>query len=145
MMVKIRRGSHSGHSNRSVRESEGLQCLEGRVFVEANAYPYTTKYEEISHHLAIQGIQLPNFAYEFSIVEGVQKLNDIDGGFLVPLHVLEASFHRPFHQFFYHLLKEYEIAPRQLSGFSWWVTVTYFIDCCRQEEAPLISVFQHLY
>lgn len=147
-MVRIRGSGHNGGSGRG-RPNDGYsRHLENRAastLVEAKAYPCTTKYEETSLHLAVRGIQLPNFAYEFSTVEGVKRLSDTDDGFLLPLHALEASFHLPLHPFFYHLFEEYGIALGQLSGFSWWDAISYYIDCYHRYKEPLLFVFQNLY
>lgn len=109
--------------------------------MEAKAYVYTTKEEEMSRVLVARGIQIPNFAYDFSIIEGSNRLSDTtDRNFLLPMHVLKVSFHLPLHPFC-HLLDEYNIAPRQLFGFSWWVVMAYFIECSRREEMSLIAFF----
>ncbi|KAH1073796.1 hypothetical protein J1N35_026124 [Gossypium stocksii] len=60
---------------------------EANVPVEIKAYACTTKYEEMSHHLAARGIQLPNFAYDFSIFEGSRRLSDTERGFLLLSYV----------------------------------------------------------
>lgn len=110
--------------------------------------------------LTVQEIQISNFTYDFSIPEGSNCLSDTNNSsFLLPLHVIEASFHLPLHPFFYieasfhlslhpffyHLLDEYKIASGQLSGFSWWVAIMYFIEYSRHTEVSLIVVFQNLY
>ncbi|KAH1114745.1 hypothetical protein J1N35_008123 [Gossypium stocksii] len=75
--------------------------------------------EEMQRVLAVQGIKIPHFAYEFSIPEGCHRLSEItEDTFLFPLHVLEARFHLPLHPFFCNLLNDYKIAPGQLLGFS---------------------------
>ncbi|KAH1057138.1 hypothetical protein J1N35_035203 [Gossypium stocksii] len=65
--------------------------------------------------------------------------------FLLPLYALEARFHLSLHPFFCSLLKEYGIAPDQLSGFSWWIAMVYFLNCSQHGEVPLLAIFQHLY
>ncbi|KAH1072241.1 hypothetical protein J1N35_024569 [Gossypium stocksii] len=52
-------------------------------------------------HPSVCEIKLPNFAFDFEIVEGEKRLNDTKEGLLLPLHMLEASFHIPLHPFFY--------------------------------------------
>ncbi|KAK5793764.1 hypothetical protein PVK06_034921 [Gossypium arboreum] len=60
--------------------------------MEAKAYVCTTKVEEMNPILATRGIQIPNFAYDFSIPELLNRLRDTNnGGFLLPLHVIEAG------------------------------------------------------
>ncbi|MBA0751926.1 hypothetical protein Gogos_000814 [Gossypium gossypioides] len=62
-----------------------------KTSVEAKIVPCTTKYKEMRRSLRVWGIEIPHFAYEFSIPEGEQSLSDTsDGGFLLPLHILEA-------------------------------------------------------
>ncbi|KAH1047002.1 hypothetical protein J1N35_037786 [Gossypium stocksii] len=114
--------------------------------MEAKAYVCTTNVEKMNPILVAQGIQIQNFAYDFSIPELLNQLSYTnDGSFYLPLHVIEASFHLPLHPFFCHFLDEYRIAPRKLSCFSWWVATAYFIKCNRREEVPLIIIFQNLY
>ncbi|KAK5845087.1 hypothetical protein PVK06_001240 [Gossypium arboreum] len=61
--------------------------------------------------LRARGIEIPNFAYKFSIPESSHKLSDTsDGSFLLPLHALEVGFHLPLNPFFCHLLDDYHIA-----------------------------------
>lgn len=45
------------------------QCCEVNALVEAKAYVCTIKEEEMSRVFASRGIQIPNFSYDFSIVE----------------------------------------------------------------------------
>ncbi|KAH1063360.1 hypothetical protein J1N35_028347 [Gossypium stocksii] len=46
----------------------------------------------MNHALAAQGIQIPNFAYNFSITKGLNWLSDAsDGSFLLPLHMTESA------------------------------------------------------
>ncbi|KAH1073037.1 hypothetical protein J1N35_025365, partial [Gossypium stocksii] len=59
--------------------SEHSQRREANVPVEVNYYAYTTKYGQISHHLAIRGIQISKFAYSFFVVEGSRRLSDTKG------------------------------------------------------------------
>ncbi|KAH1031705.1 hypothetical protein J1N35_043879 [Gossypium stocksii] len=89
-----------------------------KTSVEAKVVPYITKYEDMRWSLCARGIKILHFAYEFSIPKGNHSLNDTsDGDFLLPFHTLEAGFHLPLHLFFCSLLREYEIASRQLCGF----------------------------
>ncbi|KAK5833336.1 hypothetical protein PVK06_017161 [Gossypium arboreum] len=68
------------------------QCREVNAPVEAKAYVCTTKEEEMSCVLVAWGIQIPNFAYDFSIIEGSNRLSDtIDRSFLLSFHMLEAG------------------------------------------------------
>lgn len=149
-MVRTRGGDRSSGSGHGRPDCDFLRYLEDRVIntpVEAKTYPCITKNDEMSWHLAVWGIQLPNFAYEFSIVEGARRLSDIKEGFLLHLHVLDAGFHLPFHPFFYHLLEEYGISPREIVWFLVvgrncvfhklfslkWSTTT----CCLSESLPI--------
>ncbi|KAK5785123.1 hypothetical protein PVK06_039673 [Gossypium arboreum] len=67
--------------------------------------------EELQRVLAIRGIKLPNFEYEFSIQEWSHRLCKItEDRFFLPIHVPEARFHLPLHYFFCSLLKDYNIA-----------------------------------
>ncbi|KAA3458956.1 pentatricopeptide repeat-containing protein [Gossypium australe] len=76
---------------------------------------------------------------QFSIPEGSHRLCEtIENSFLLPLHTFEAKFHLPLHPFFCSLLKEYNVALGQLSGFNWWIVTTYFIDCSRCGEVLLL-------
>lgn len=105
-MARSRIGHCNSQVNRSCSGSKPSQCREVNALAEVKAYDCTTKHEEMSRHLAAQGIQLPNFAYDFSIVEEPRRLSDTaDGSFLLPLHELEIGFHLPLHPFFYHLLR----------------------------------------
>ncbi|PPR86232.1 hypothetical protein GOBAR_AA34459 [Gossypium barbadense] len=45
---------------------------------------------------------------------------------------LGSIYHCTF--FFYSLLKDYKVALGQLLGFSWWIVMAYFIDCCQRNE-----------
>ncbi|KAH1082978.1 hypothetical protein J1N35_022739 [Gossypium stocksii] len=76
-----------------VAGSEPSQHHEANALMEAKAYVFTTKNEDMSHHFATQWIQIPNFAYDFSILEDSRQLSDTtDGRFLFPLYVLEVGF-----------------------------------------------------
>lgn len=86
----------------------------------------------------------PNFTYDFQQLRGCH-LSDNTRGFILPLILLEASFHLPFHPFFYSMLNEYSIAPGQLFALSWWTLVPFFIDCCIHNEPPMLGVFQKIY
>lgn len=80
--------------------------------MEANFYPYSTKNNEMRLPLAVRGIEILNFAYNFSILERSHGLSDTnDGSFLLPIHVLEAEFHLPLNRFFCNLFQDYEMTP----------------------------------
>ncbi|KAH1130612.1 hypothetical protein J1N35_001990, partial [Gossypium stocksii] len=64
------RENYNGHGNRCGLGSDHSQHCEVDVSIEAKTYACITKYKEMSRHLAIRGIQLPNFAYDFLFVEG---------------------------------------------------------------------------
>lgn len=68
----------------------------------------------------------------------------IDDSFLLPLHTLKVGFYLPLHHFFCTLLNDYGVALVQLSGFTWWLVMVYFLDCHQRGELPMISIFQHL-
>ncbi|PPR89723.1 hypothetical protein GOBAR_AA30973 [Gossypium barbadense] len=53
---------------------------EAYVPVEGNTYLCSTKQEEMVRHLVVRCIQLLNFAFDFSIVEGARRLSDMEGG-----------------------------------------------------------------
>ncbi|KAH1130229.1 hypothetical protein J1N35_001607 [Gossypium stocksii] len=96
--------------------------------------------------LRVRKIKIPHFAYEFSIPRREHSLsNTSNGGFLLLLHALEVGSHLPLHPFFCSLLHEYGIALGQLCGFSWWIVVSYFIDCLCQNKASELPDFQSLY
>lgn len=81
-------------------------------------YICSTKSKELERALAVWGIKLPQFVYEFFITEGEHLLCEaIENNFLLPLHALEARFHLPLHSFSCSLLNDYCIAAGQLSGF----------------------------
>ncbi|KAK5775690.1 hypothetical protein PVK06_043613 [Gossypium arboreum] len=46
-----------------------------KTLVEANFFPCITKYEEMHQALRVQGIDIPNFAYELSIHKGSHRTN----------------------------------------------------------------------
>ncbi|MBA0723205.1 hypothetical protein Golax_003809 [Gossypium laxum] len=52
------------------------QCHEVSIPVEVKAYVCTKKVEEMNRILAVRGIQIPNFTYDFSIPEGLNLLSD---------------------------------------------------------------------
>lgn len=113
-----------------------------KVPLETNFHVYATKKEEMTQTLAMRGIEIPNFAYDFSILEGPHRLSDTsDKSFLLPFHVLEAGFYLPLNRLFYHLLQDHRIVLGQLSGFSWWLVVAYFINCYQCNKVPLFVVF----
>ncbi|KAH1073157.1 hypothetical protein J1N35_025485, partial [Gossypium stocksii] len=58
---------------------------------------------------------------------------------------MTACFHLPLHPFSPVVLKDYTIAPGQLTSISWWTLVAYFIGCSNRYESPFIDVFQHIY
>ncbi|KAH1063704.1 hypothetical protein J1N35_028691 [Gossypium stocksii] len=65
-------------------------------------------------------------------------------GFLLPTHALKVGFYLPPYSFFSSLLKDYKIAPGQLSSFSWWIAMVYFIECSRhgdQESGVKLFMF----
>lgn len=95
-----------------------------RVPVMDNFHVCTTKIKEMQRVLAVCGIKIPHFAYEFSILEGSYGMSEVTkDSFLLPLHAFKAGFHLPLHHFFCNLLKDYKVAPCQLLGFSWWIIV----------------------
>lgn len=99
-------------------------------------------------YLTIQGIRLSNFVFDFNFIKCERRLSDSEEGFFflfLPLHLLEAGFHLPIHLFFCRVFCENRIAQRQLAGFSWWMLIVYFIDCCIWGEPPLLCVFQNIY
>ncbi|PPD74142.1 hypothetical protein GOBAR_DD28933 [Gossypium barbadense] len=119
-----------------------LRECTSKVLIKVNFFTCTTKNEEMSRAMRVRGIQIPNFSYEFSIPEGSYRLNDTsDGSFFLPFYTLKAKCHLSLHPFFYHFLQEYQIAPGQLCGFSWWIAMAYFIDCCHHNQAPQLEVF----
>ncbi|KAH1114921.1 hypothetical protein J1N35_008299, partial [Gossypium stocksii] len=52
-----------------------------------------------------------------------RHLSDFDEDFILPLYLLEADFYLPLYPFFGAILKEYRIAPGQLTGLSWWTLI----------------------
>lgn len=94
----------------------------------------------------MRGMKLFNFMYEFFLQEGPHRLYETtDDSFLLLMHVLEVGFHLSLHPFFYNVLNDYNIAPGQLSGFSWWLVMAYFLDCSQCGEVSMLVGFQHLY
>ncbi|KAH1082534.1 hypothetical protein J1N35_022295 [Gossypium stocksii] len=69
----------------------GTDILDGLCAYWTRAWMACEK--ELQRVLAVQGIKLPNFTYEFSIPEGSHWLCEtIEDNFLLPIHVLEAGF-----------------------------------------------------
>lgn len=95
--------------------------------------------------LSIWEIISSYFTFDFLIVEGVKKLSETEKGFLLPLHLLEAGFHLSLHLFFCTVLQEYRIALGQLTNFSFFISIVYFIDYCLRNEPLLLFIFQSIY
>ncbi|KAH1090878.1 hypothetical protein J1N35_018135 [Gossypium stocksii] len=67
---------------------ERVDIKEDNRVSEAKAYQERIDEPSLGH----SGIQIPNFAYEFSIVEGLRQLSDTtDGSFLLHLHNQKGS------------------------------------------------------
>ncbi|KAK5811693.1 hypothetical protein PVK06_027052 [Gossypium arboreum] len=79
-MIRSRGGGHSVQGNRGSSGSEPSQRCEVNALMETKSYACTTKHEEMSRQLAARGIQIPNFVYDFSIVEGLSRLSDTTDG-----------------------------------------------------------------
>lgn len=136
--------TRGGSNCRAISSYPSQQRAVG-VPIEVNFYACITKMKDMFRALEVRGIKIPNFVYDFSIPMSLHRLsNTSDNNFLLPFHVIKVGFHLPLHHFFCHLLEDYGIAPGQLSWFSWWIAMAYFVYNCRRDEVPLI-VFQNLY
>ncbi|KAH1091339.1 hypothetical protein J1N35_018596 [Gossypium stocksii] len=113
------------------------------ILVIEKSYVCTTKRKKLERVLAVWGIKLPNFAYAFSLLEWSHRLCETTkDGFLLLMHALETRFDLPLYLFFCNLLDYYNINSGQLSCFSWWLIMTYFLNCSQRSEMKLLSSFK---
>lgn len=131
--------------NLIVRNDGGSYLLGTNTSSRMPLYRCSTTQEEMISYLAVCGIRLSNYAYQFDIVTGERCLSDSSEGFILPFYLLKDGFHFSLHPFFSGVLKKYGIALGKLSSLSWWTLMEHFLYCSCRSESPLLSVFQCFY